>query len=236
MAIRADAEIPQATAIAMVWVTLCLAGAVLVDLAGVGSLSPPLTGPETEKVFIRLALLLFHPLVAGVLLAAILAAIMSTASAQLLVASSALSEDFYKTFWRSAVSPRKRLWVGRAAVLVISVIAYWLAMDPTSKVLDLVAYAWAGFGAAFGPAILLSLFWRRMTRGGAMAGIVTGGSVVVIWTHLGGGVFDLYELVPGFFLSALAIVVVSLAGRSPGPEIREQFDAATGVTKARSGA
>jgi sodium/proline symporter len=223
MAIRSEEQIPRARRIAVSWVTLTLIGAVLVGIAGIGYFHPPLSGPESEKVFIKLSLLLFHPVVAGALLAAILAAIMSTASAQLLVSASALSEDFYKAFLRPAASPRELMWVGRGAVLAVSAVAYWLALSPDSKVLDLVAHAWAGFGAAFGPAIVLSLFWWRMTRNGALAGIVVGGLTVVVWQRLSGGIFDLYELVPGFVFSVAAIVVFSLLDRSPEPAVRERF-------------
>jgi len=158
--------------------------------------------------------LLFHPLVAGFCLAAILAAIMSTADSQLLVASSALTEDFYRQLIRPQAGARELLWAGRLTVLATSVIAAILALDPKSQVLELVAYAWAGFGAAFGPVILLSLYWPRMTRHGAVAGIVTGGVTVIVWRNLSGGIFDLYEIIPAFALSALAILAVSKLTRS----------------------
>ena len=228
MAIRSEEQIPQARWIAVSWVTLTLLGAVLVGIAGVGYFRPPLSGSDSEKVFIKLSLLLFDPVVAGALLAAILAAIMSTASAQLLVSASALSEDFYKAFLRPAASPRELMWVGRGAVLAVSGVACWLAFKPDSKVLDLVAHAWAGFGAAFGPTILLSLYWRRMTRDGALAGIVVGGIIVVVWRKLSGGIFDLYELVPGFAFSMAAIVLVSLLGKAPDAAIQERFNLAAG--------
>ena len=147
-------------------------------------------------------------------MAALLAAIMSTISSQLLVASSAVAEDLWKGRLRPGAGTRELLWVGRMSVVGIALVSMALAADPDSKVLDLVAYAWAGFGAAFGPAILLSLYWPRMTGAGALAGIVTGGATVVVWKSLEGGWFDLYEIVPGVALSALAIVAVSrLTGR-----------------------
>lgn len=223
MAIRSHQEMPRARRIAMTWVTVSLAGALLVGFAGIGFLHPPLAGADTEKVFIRLVAALFHPVPAGILLAAILAAIMSTADSQLLVASSALAEDFYKQLLRRNAGPRELIWVARAAVLVIAAGALWLARDPGSKVLDLVSYAWAGFGAAFGPALLLALFWERMTRWGALAGIVTGGATVMVWTPISGGWFDLYAIIPGFLFSTLAIVVFSALGRTPAPEVRERF-------------
>jgi sodium/proline symporter len=157
----------------------------------------------------RLVDLLFHPLVAGICLAAILAAIMSTADSQLLVSSSAFTGDIYRVVLRKQASQRELVVVGRLAVLTIAIAAILLAMDPENRVLDLVAYAWAGFGAAFGPAVLLSLYWRGMNRWGALSGILAGGLTVVLWKPLQGGLFDLYEIVPGFLVSTLAILLVS---------------------------
>ncbi len=217
MAINSPDGIPRARTIAMWWVFLGMAGALLVGFAGVGALETPLAGADTEKVFILLVQSLLHPVPAGICLAAILAAIMSTADSQLLVASSALTEDFYKPFIRKRASQRELVWVGRLTVVLISAVAFALAMNPENKVLDLVAFAWAGFGAAFGPTILMSLFWKRMTRAGAFAGIITGGVTVFIWGKLlEGGLFDLYEIVPGFILSIAAIVAASLLSRPPG--------------------
>ena len=200
----------------------------LVGIAGIGFLTVPLIGADTEKVFIHLVHALFHPLLAGVLLAAILAAIMSTADSQLLVASSALAEDFYKAIWRHHAGERELMWVGRGAVLLIAAIAFALALNPDNRVLELVAYAWAGFGAAFGPAVILALFWRRMTRNGALAGILGGGLTVIVWRSLHGGVFDLYEIVPGFAVSALLIVVVSRLDALPAATVTDHFDAIHG--------
>ncbi len=138
-----------------------------------------------------------HPVLAGICMSGILAAIMSTASAQLLVASSAFAEDFYKGMFRRDPGRAELLWVGRGTVLVIAVLAYLLALNPDNKVLDLVAWAWAGFGAAFGPAIVLSLYWDRMTRNGALAGMIVGGLTVILWKQGSGGIFELYEMVPG---------------------------------------
>ncbi len=199
--------VPRARRIAVSWVFITLTGACLVGLVGIPFFDPPLV--DTEKVFIRLVDLLFNPLVAGLCLAAILAAIMSTADSQLLVASSAFTGDIYRVLLRKEASERELVLVGRMAVLTIAAAAFVLAMDPENKVLDLVAYAWAGFGAAFGPAVLLSLYWRGMNRWGALAGILAGGLTVVVWRPLEGGIFDLYEIVPGFLVSTLAILLVS---------------------------
>ena len=224
-AIRQISAIDDARRIAMTWVTISMLGALAVGIVGVVYLKQPLSGTDTEKVFIILVNTLFHPAVAGVLLAAILAAIMSTADSQLLVSASVLTEDFYRAMLRPAASQRELLWVGRSAVLLIALVAVALAWDPGRKVLDLVAYAWAGFGAAFGPTLILALFWSGMTRTGALAGMLTGGFTVIIWKQLTGGLFDLYEIVPGFMLSFIAVVVVSLAGRAPSSEITREFKA-----------
>ncbi len=193
----------------MGWVTIALVAGMVVGMTGVGLLDEPLAGPDTEKVFMVMSTLLLHPVVAGICLSGILAAVMSTADSQLLVASSAVSEDLYKGLFRREANPRELLWIGRLAVVGIALLAFMLAANPDSKVLDLVAYAWAGFGAAFGPVILLSLYWSGMSRGGAIAGVLTGGLTVIAWKQLSGGIFDLYEIVPGVLLSTLAVVLFS---------------------------
>ena len=220
MAIRSADEMPVARRVAMGWVIVVLLAAVVVGLAGAAIIAPPLAGPDTEKVFIQMSTTHLHPVLAGICLSGILAAIMSTASAQLLVASSAFAQDFYKGLFRRDPGRAELLWVGRGAVLAIALLAYVLALDPDNKVLDLVAWAWAGFGAAFGPAIVLSLYWPRMTRNGALAGMIAGGLTVILWKQGSGGIFELYEMVPGVMLSTLAIVVVSLSAGSPVPQSR----------------
>jgi sodium/proline symporter len=218
MAIRRVEEMHTARRVAMGWVIVVLAAAVIVGYAGALVLDPPLAGADSEKVFILMSTQFFHPVIAGICLSGILAAVMSTASAQLLVSSSAFAEDFYRGLFRPAAGRGELLWAGRLAVLAIAAVAFWLGLDPDSKVLSLVAWAWAGFGAAFGPAIILSLYWERMTRNGALAGIVVGGLTVIAWPQFAsdqvdGEIFELYELVPGFALSWLAIWVVSVTGR-----------------------
>ncbi len=213
MAIRRVEEMHTARRVAMGWVVVVLVSAAVVGMTGLLVLDRPLAGADSEKVFIFMATQLFHPVIAGICLSGILAAVMSTASAQLLVSSSAFAEDFYRGLVRPQAGKRELLWVGRAAVLAIAVVAFLLGLDPESKVLLLVSWAWAGFGAAFGPAIILSLYWERMTRNGALAGIVVGGLTVIVWPQLDGAtgweIFQLYELVPGFILSWLAVWTVS---------------------------
>jgi sodium/proline symporter len=208
-AIRTAAAVPSARRIAVTWVAVTLAGAILVGLAGNLVLDAPLVGDDREKVFIVLVNLLFHPVISGILLAAILAAIMSTADSQLLVSSAAFTEDLYRNLLRPRAGGRELVAVGRLSVMVLAGIAYLVAMDPKAHVLDLVGYAWAGFGAAFGPVLILSLYWPRMTRRGALAGVLVGGVTVVVWKQLEGGLFDLYELIPGFLLSLLATWLAS---------------------------
>lgn len=212
MAAQSAAHITVARRVAMAWVVTVLAAAVIVGLAGLLVLPMRLEGPDAEKVFITMATHFLPAWLAGVCLAGVMAAIMSTAAAQLLVASSAFAQDFYRGLFRPGAGRVELLWTARLAVLAIAALAFALALDPESKVLDLVGWAWAGFGAAFGPAIILSLYWPRMTRAGALAGIVVGGLTVILWKQGAGhgAIFALYELVPGFILSALAIWIVSL--------------------------
>lgn len=212
-AIRDVYRIPVARRIAMVWTVVSLAGALFVGFAGIAEYGTSVAEVNHEKIFILLVSSIFHPLVAGVLLAAILAAIMSTADSQLLASSSVLAEDFYKSIIRTSASAHELIVIGRTAVVLISAIAYVLALDPNRKVLDLVSYAWAGFGAAFGPVLLLSLFWKNTTKSGAICGILLGGLTVIVWKQMQGGIFDLYELVPGFIISLLVIVLTSLLSK-----------------------
>ena len=224
MAISSSSQIKKARIIAMVWVILSLSAAVLVGLVGRVYLTTPLIGADSEKVFMIMAQEMFPTILTGFLLAAILSAIMSTADSQLLVSASALSEDFYKAFLRPNASGKELLWVSRLTVVFVSIIAYVLAFNPESSILDLVAYAWAGFGAVFGPTIILSLFWKRMTGRGALAGMITGGIIVILWKNLQGGIFELYEIVPGFICSVIAIVVFSLLDKEPSQEILDEFE------------
>jgi solute:Na+ symporter, SSS family len=219
MAIRSMEDVPTARTIGMVWMGVCLAGAIAVGLAGRAYVETNgITLADPERVFILLANALFHPLVTGFLYAALLAAIMSTISAQLLVSSSSLTEDFYRLFLRKDAGEREAVTVGRISVVLVALAAIAIAADPDSRVLGLVAHAWAGFGAAFGPLILLALTWRGMTGAGALAGLVTGAAVVIAWIALGwdqsflGGP-GLYEILPGFLAATLAIVAVSGATR-----------------------
>lgn len=203
----------NARRISMTWMILCLAGAIAVGFFGIAYFANnPSQATEvatnSELIFISLAKLLFNPWLAGILLSAILAAIMSTLSCQLLVCASAITEDLYKPFIHPKATQKELVWVGRVMVIVVSLIAIFIAYDPNSRVLSLVSYAWAGFGAAFGPVILLSVLWSRVTRNGAIAGMLVGAVTVLIWINYAW--FGLYEIIPGFLFATIAIILVSL--------------------------
>jgi SSS family solute:Na+ symporter len=223
MAVR-EGGVSTARNIGMSWMLVALVGALGVGLAGRAHVeaNTGITLEDPETIFILLANTLFHPLVTGFLLAALLAAIMSTISSQLLVSSSSLTEDFYRLFLRKQASEREMVNVGRICVALVSLAAILIASDPESGVLSLVSNAWAGFGAAFGPLIVLSLTWKRMTGAGAVAGLVTGATVVIAWIALGwnaeflGGP-GVYEIIPGFIAAWVAIWLVSRATQSEGP-------------------
>ena len=227
MAADSVRTIPAARRIGMSWMILCLAGSLSIGFFGIAYFAnnPDQAAPvvaNSERVFITLVEVLFNPWVAGILLSAILAAVMSTLSSQLLVCSSVLSEDFYRGFIRKQAGQRELVWIGRLAVLLVALVAIGLGWDPDSKVLGLVSYAWAGFGAAFGPVVLLSLFWKRMTRNGALAGMVLGAGMVLFWkevmvNRMGS---EVYEIIPGFIVATVAILVVSLLDREPSAEMK----------------
>ncbi|MTE23700.1 sodium/proline symporter PutP [Microbacterium sp. ZXX196] len=229
MALRSTRDVKVARRIGMGWMILSLLGGVATGLIGIAWFSIngiELADPET--VVLVLAQNLMHPLVAGLVLSAVLAAIMSTISSQLIVSSSALIEDIARLVFKKTVSEKLLVWLGRIAVLVIAVIAIAIAFDSEATVLELVGFAWAGFGAAFGPIVLLSLFWRRFTAAGAIVGMISGAVVAWVWgQYLSGGFFDLYEIVPGFVVNLVLAVVVSLAtykGDTPDDkEIQREF-------------
>ena len=218
--------IPKARRIGMTWMVACLFGAMAVGFFGIAYFAAhpeqgAMVRANPERVFIALATLLFNPWVAGVLLSAILAAIMSTLSCQLLVCSSALTEDFYRGFLRPRASQRELVWFGRAMVLSVALVAIAIARDPESRVLGLVSYAWAGFGAAFGPVVLFSLFWKRMTRNGALAGMIVGAVTVILWKQTGSA---LYEMVPGVIAASAAILIASRLGDAPSAQMQATHD------------
>lgn len=222
MAIRTLKDVPVARNIGMSWMLISLVGAVSLGIFGRAyAVRNGLNIEDPETIFIVLSDLLFHPLITGFLYAALLAAVMSTISSQLLVSSSSLTEDFYRLFLRKDAADRECVTVGRVCVLLVGVVAAVIASDPTSQVLGLVSNAWAGFGAAFGPLIILSLMWPRTNGAGAVAGLVVGALTVMIWISLGwnaefmGGP-GVYEIIPGFIAAWIAIMVVSLVTEDAG--------------------
>ncbi|MEE4212366.1 MAG: sodium/proline symporter PutP [Parvularcula sp.] len=250
MAIRSLKDVTVARHIGMSWMIVTVIGAVATGLAGAayvaaneGELAAYLAGRgglesfDPETIFIVLGQILFHPYIAGFLLAAILAAIMSTISSQLLVSSSSLTEDFYKIFLRRGASDRELVTVGRVSVLLVSLVAIVLAFDRNSNILNLVSNAWFGFGSAFGPLILLSLFWPGLTRNGALASMVTGAVVVLIWVYgpftLGGVATQsaIAAIIPGFALATLAAIGVSIADKKVSPAIQQRHAAVVAAIK-----
>lgn len=230
MAIRSVQDIKVARRIGMSWMLVTIVGAVMTGFVGIAYVAKTeMTLNDPETIFIVFSQFLFHPLISGFLLAAILAAIMSTISSQLLVTSSSLTEDFYKAFVKRNASQTELVVIGRLSVLLVALVAIALAFDRNSSVLQLVSNAWAGFGAAFGPLIILSLYWSRMTFAGALSGIIVGALTVLIWIYAPVTVDGqrlsqlMYEIVPGVILSTLAIVGVSLCTKAPAPSIRQLF-------------
>lgn len=233
MGIKRAKDIKPARRIAMVWVVISLSAAVLLGIIGKAYMSTVVSGDEFasldgERIFIYMIQhLLKGPgaaILAGLLLTAILAAIMSSADSQLLVTASAVSEDICKNVFKEKLTSKSLMWISRVSVLVVSLIALIIAADPNSSVFDLVSYAWAGFGAAFGPAILLSLYWKRMNWQGALAGILAGGITVIVWKNLIKPTINLYELLPAFIVSAIVIIIVSLLTKKPSIEVEKTFD------------
>lgn len=248
MAIKKEGQLKTSRRIAIVWVLISLSVAVIIGVVGAaampelvdraavqsGAVSEAAAKSTAETIFIALATALGNhgvilALFAGVVLAGILAATMSTADSQLLAASSSVAQNFFKGIIHKKASEKLVMWVARGTVIVVAVIGALLALNPDSSVFDIVSFAWAGFGAAFGPVILFALFWKRTNFPGAFVGMVTGGAMVFIWkfgiSRLG-GIFAFYELLPAFILACVAIVVVSLLTKAPSEEIVEQFERA----------
>lgn len=237
MALTSAKEATAARRIGIGWMIASTLGAAFTAFVGIAVYKQDESRlPDPEGVFIALGQLLFHPLVAGFMLAAILAAIMSTVSSQLLVTSSALVEDIYLAFAKSPLSPSAGVRLGRIGVLVVAVVAAALAWQRNDTILGLVAFAWAGFGAGFGPTIVLSLYWRKLTTAGAASGMIVGAVTVFVWKLVLnplGGFFKLYEILPAFLLNLVVAVVVSLATYKPNAEIEAEFDAAVAGASAR---
>jgi sodium/proline symporter len=223
MAAKNPDEMITARRTGMSWMIIVLFGSVASGLAGVILFAEePLDNPET--VFIALNQSLFNPWVAGVITAAILSAIMSTVDSQLLVSASVISEDFYRVFFRPRASQAELILVSRVAVICVACVALWIASDRNNNVLNLVSYAWAGFGSAFGPVIIFSLLVRDMTSRSAVFSMFVGASTVIVWSKLEGGVFDLYEMIPGFAAASLSIILFCKFAPEKNPKLLKQFD------------
>lgn len=235
MAIRSDKEVKKSRVIAIVWVILSLGAASLLGIFARGFLTNTLDSSTSETVFIKTILQIFDGnfvliFIGGIFLCGILAAIMSTADSQLLVTASAVSEDMYKGAINKKASEKNALLVGKVAVVVVAIVAYIIALDPNSSIMGLVSNAWAGFGAAFGPVVLLSLFWKRFNLPGAVAGMATGAGLVIVWEYIPfagqtlAASTGLYSLVVGFALATLVAVIVTLCTKAPSKQIQDEFD------------
>lgn len=233
MAIDNVRLLSKARKIGITWMILTLGGALMVGLFGIAYLDKfdqqtmvrfDHSKEEAETIFIYLSRVLFHPLIGGFLLSAILAAVMSTISSQLLVTSSSITEDIYKSFIRPKASPKNLLIASRLSVVLVACIAFLLSLNPNNSILNLVGHAWAGFGAAFGPVILLSLLWKKTTMRGALAGMVVGGLTVLAWIYIPHKYKELYEIIPGFILGFITVVGISLTSKIKNDEVEEEFD------------
>ncbi|PIC65042.1 sodium/proline symporter PutP [Sporosarcina sp. P13] len=227
MAISSVKETKSARRIGIGWMLLSLIGAIATAFVGVAYFQQNATElADAETVFIVLGQIIFHPLIAGIMLAAVLAAIMSTISSQLIVTSSALVEDLYKAVFKTTASDRHYVFLGRVAVLVVAIVAMVLAWPNKESILKLVSFAWAGFGGAFGPIILLTLYWRKVTAKGALFGMVAGAITVGIWGSVKVLSSSLYEIVPGFIICLFVTYVISLITYKENPEITREYDEA----------
>lgn len=240
MAIDKVSDLKKAKNIGITWMIFTVGGALLVGLIGIAYLLKfdhstmnifDHSKTEAETVFIYFSRILFHPLIGGFLLSAILAAVMSTISSQLLVTSSSLTEDIYKAFLNKKASDKQLLIVSRLSVLIVAIIAVLLSLNPNDSILNLVGNAWAGFGAAFGPIIIFSLFWKKTSWQGALAGMLTGGIVVLLWVYTNHPYKDWYEIIPGFVSSIIAIVIVSLLTQKSNKQIDQEFEEVKSILK-----
>lgn len=232
MAIKDTKEVKKSGIIAVVWVLISLTAAVLVGVLGrayLDSQNTVLDAASMELIFITTVKRLFPSFLGGIFLSAVLASIMSTADSQLLVTASAVVNDFYTIVVKKETSEKKLMWISRISVMAISVIACILALNPNDSIMGIVSNAWAGFGAAFGPAILLSLYWKRLTIKGTVAGIIGGAGTVLIWEYVlpdSLAITSLYSIVPGIIVSLILTIAVSLADKEPSKEVQEMFDMA----------
>ncbi|MBO4763115.1 MAG: sodium/proline symporter PutP [Candidatus Methanomethylophilaceae archaeon] len=235
MSIRDPEEVKVSRRVSLVWIVIALSAAILVGMVGrvyVGEAEVMSEGFNAEHIFLRMAGDLFAPIIAGLFFAAVMAAIMSTADSQLLVASSSVTNDILGKYEKYN-DPRKLMWISRIVVVVVAVLALVLALFGGNNIMGLVSYAWAGFGAAFGPLMILSLYWKRMNLQGAIASVFTGFLTVILWNTFLTASTGVYELLPGFIFAAVAGVLVSLATPAPSEEIQREFDEAQSYVEQR---
>ncbi len=230
IAIRNSGELKKSRRIATIWCVISLFAAVCIGLIGRAMLpTQHLTASSAENIFISMSQILLHPIFAGVVMAGILAATISSSDSYLLIAASAFSKNIYQGILHKKASDKTVMWVSRITLLVIALIGMVIALDENSVIFNIVSFAWAGFGATFGPIMLFSLFWKRTTRAGAVAGMLSGGGMVFFWYFIlkpMGGILGIYELLPAFIFSCLAIVVVSLLTKKPSSDIEDEFELA----------
>ncbi len=238
MAIRKSSELKNSRRIAVVWVVISLTAAVSIGVIGRAVLPTDValaTKSGAENVFAHLSQLLFHPVVAGVIMAGILAATISSSDSYLLIAASAVSKNLYEGIIKKDADDKQVMRVSRFMLMAITVIGMVIAWNENSVIFEIVSFAWSGFGATFGPIILFSLFWKRTNRAGAIAGMVSGGVMVFVWKLLLkplGGVFGIYELMPAFLISCIFIIAVSLLTEKPSEELIEEFEKARNYKEA----
>ena len=232
MSIRKAKEVNTAATVAIIWVVLALGAVVVMAILGRMIVGPEILADGSQKmIFIELAKKYFHPILAGFLMSAIIAASMSTADSQLLVASSSFTSDIYKPIIRKGAKDKEVMWIGRLVVVIVAVIAFFIANNKGSgaqAIMNLVENAWAGFGSAFGPVVILSLFWKRFNYMGALAGVIAGAVVDVVWLFGGASAATgIYELIPGFAAGLIAAVVVTLLTKKPDGLTEAIFETAT---------
>lgn len=240
LAINHVSELSKARKIGITWMILTVGGAILVGLFGIAYVSTHIpekisffdsSKENAETIFIYLSRYIFHPLIGGFLLSAILAAVMSTISSQLLVTSSSITEDIYKVFIKKDADSKHLLIISRLAILLVAIVAFLLSLTPKDSILNLVGNAWAGFGAAFGPLIILSLFWKNTTTTGALTGMILGTLTVLAWVYIPHDYKDIYEIIPGFCISFLSTVIVSFMTQNDNVKINEEFSKMESVIK-----
>ena len=234
MGIRSTKELTKSRRIAVIWVLISLVAAVAIGIVG-RALYPSalLTSSASESIFILISSTLMNPLVAGIMMSGILAATMSSSDSYLLIAASAFARNIYQGVIKKDATDKQIMRISRITLLAVALIGIIIALDENSVIFKVVSFAWAGFGATFGPIMLFSLFWKRTTHAGAVAGMLGGGGMVFLWKLAIkpiGGVFGIYELLPAFIFSCIAIVVVSLLTPSPSKEILDEFEEVKAMT------